>query len=916
MNRLRRFWLSLFDIRAGEGWRVTYMGLYLMLVLFAYYIIKPVSRGMFLFEFDIDKLPYLYIVIAAAGGAMAYVYTKVAIRSSLKTAVTGATAFMAGSLVLIWWLLSFQWDWMLYVFNAFVSLFSITLVSQGWLIAANIFTTAEAKRVYGVLGLGSVLGAAFGGSFTAAMVHVIGTRNLLLASAALVVLAYLCFVATLRHSQGRMGQARAAEEEESFTMRDVLDGVKRYRHLQVIIAIITLTYIVDVTVEFQFNAMVKGQHEGNQREIVAFLGQFFGIWLNLVNFIFQAFLTAWVVSRFGVGGALQIMPVSIAIASAVVFSTTNVLSTAATRLTEAATRYTFNKTGMELLYLPLPIELRNRTKAFTDIFVDRFARGIGGVLLIFLTGTLGLTVQQLSLVVLSYCGVWIILSVRARREYIATVRKRLELRRLDLAALRVNVNEAGTIRLLEETSETDNPRQATYALGLLAEARGYPLERRLEKLADSKLPEVRGKVYELAAARGITKFYDQALAELRSSRLGDETAVVRPAVEYALAVASDPADLAKRLLTHPNEIIATAAVEALAKRKEAAAGIITPEWIAEAASSPDAGRRVLAAAAIRVRGDQDTPALYRLLRDENPRVAAAAARTAGELQNRAYLDGLLRLLANPRLRRQAIEALASFGEKIVGTLGDVLLDTTTPLPVRRQIPRVLKRIPSQRSVDVLFLALSESDLTVRSAVLKALNSLRETNPKLNYGRESVTQFIWNEARYYYEMSASLSAFKEKNGTPAARLLVETLEERLRLALERLFRLLGLRYPPREIYAAYLAVNRKRSDQYTAAIDFLDNVLERELKRIIMPLLEDDPRLVEVGRAVFGVEPRDPRSALKELIRSGDNWLVACAVATAAELGIRELREEIEPLAHRAGTDVGPVAQSALAALAS
>ena len=32
---------------------------------------------MFLHKFDIDDLPYLYILIAAAGGVMAYVYTKV-----------------------------------------------------------------------------------------------------------------------------------------------------------------------------------------------------------------------------------------------------------------------------------------------------------------------------------------------------------------------------------------------------------------------------------------------------------------------------------------------------------------------------------------------------------------------------------------------------------------------------------------------------------------------------------------------------------------------------------------------------------------------------------------------------------------------------------------------------------------------
>ena len=36
------------------------MALYLMLVLLAYYILKPVSRSLFLKNFDIDKLPWLF----------------------------------------------------------------------------------------------------------------------------------------------------------------------------------------------------------------------------------------------------------------------------------------------------------------------------------------------------------------------------------------------------------------------------------------------------------------------------------------------------------------------------------------------------------------------------------------------------------------------------------------------------------------------------------------------------------------------------------------------------------------------------------------------------------------------------------------------------------------------------------------
>jgi AAA family ATP:ADP antiporter len=344
--------------------------------------------------------------------------------------------------------------------------------------------------------------------------------------------------------------------------------------------------------------------------------------------------------------------------------------------------------------------------------------------------------------------------------------------------------------------------------------------------------------------------------------------------------------------------------------------VITKEWIIEAAGSADANRRVLAAIGERLYPEDGTGILQKLLQDSHPAVSSAAMRTAAALQNRAYLDGLLSRLAHAPLRGVAIEALASFGDRIVGTLGDVLLDDTMPLAVRRQIPRVLRNIPHQRSVDVLLESLALQDLTVRSAVLKALNKLRETHPKLAYGRESVFRHIWNEARYYYQINAALAPFRDKQGDGAARLLAATLNERLRSTLERLFRLLGLRYPPREIHAAYLAVNRRRSEEFTAAIEFLDNILEPELKKVLLPLLDDDVRVSQRARELFGIEDMDARGAVRELLRSGDSWLVACAIATAAELDFRDLAPDIVPLGERAGTEVGQVAKSALAAFAS
>jgi ATP/ADP translocase len=398
------------------------MFLYLMFVLFAYYILKPVSRSMFLNKFDIDKLPWLYILIAIFGGILAYSYSKLAARTSLPTAVFWAMALSVASLVTMWWLIRMRLEWMIYVLNVWVSLFSVVLVAQGWLVASNLFDSREAKRLYPLLGMGMVLGAAFGGEFTSRTAAVVGTTNLLLASAAMVILAYAAFRVAASRSGGSLARARAAEEAETgFSFKDVTRDIAHTRQLQVIIGIMAVTFIVDVLVEYQFQRMAQAAFHGDQ--LTAFFGKFYGLYLNLIEFVFQLFLTTAVVNWFGVAGTLQIMPVAILAASGFTAMSPGVASTAGVRLTEASTRYTLNRTGMELLYLPLPKELRNRIKAFIDIFADRFSRGLGGVLLVFLTvAPLDLGVKALAGVVMGLTIPWIALSYLARREYVATVR--------------------------------------------------------------------------------------------------------------------------------------------------------------------------------------------------------------------------------------------------------------------------------------------------------------------------------------------------------------------------------------------------------------------------------------------------------------------------------------------------------------
>ena len=468
----------------------------------------------------------------------------------------------------------------------------------------------------------------------------------------MVVLAYVAFRVAITQAPVKVKEARAAKATETeFSFGEMMRDIGRIRHLQVIVAILVVTYLVDTLVEYQFQAMARVGHTGDQ--LTAFFGQFYGLYLNLTEFVFQLFLTAAIVRRFGVGGTLQISPWSVALSSIATVVSPGVVSASAVRLTEASTRYTLNRTGMELLYMPLPLELRNRIKAFIDICVDRFSRGIGGVLLIFLTTAgLHLGVKGIAIVVMALCVPWIWLAHVARKEYIATVRKRLESRRLDFEDIRINVTDRATIHLLESTANGLSARPAAYAISLLAQAPDYDIRPLLRKLAASPFVEVRAAVFSAALTRRDDVVLEAAVKAIRAAQSDGSIDSPASAVPYALALAPDRIMLATELLDDRNPQLASGAIEALRSDDELARQLLTRDWMTRASMTDDPTRRLL------------------------------ACRAAGVLRDRADVFWLASLINDSKLRGEAIASLAAYGPSICGALSDMLLDESLPARVR------------------------------------------------------------------------------------------------------------------------------------------------------------------------------------------------------------------------------------------
>ena len=77
------------------------------------------------------------------------------------------------------------------------------------------------------------------------------------------------------------------------------------------------------------------------------------------------------------------------------------------------------------MILPIPVDIKNQAKAFIDIFIDSFATGIGGFLLLGVTLIFGVGIREISVLLIILLVFWLITVNRVRQEYIHSFRLKL-----------------------------------------------------------------------------------------------------------------------------------------------------------------------------------------------------------------------------------------------------------------------------------------------------------------------------------------------------------------------------------------------------------------------------------------------------------------------------------------------------------
>jgi AAA family ATP:ADP antiporter len=869
----------------------------LFLIISAYVIGKVARDALFLARFQAVQLPYADIASGILVGFVVAGYLRLVRRISLRNMLIGSQIFFATNCVVFWVLAHFYHPaWLYPVFYIWVGIFGVLAPTQVWTLANYLLTTREAKRVFGMVGGGAILGWIFAGFVSKSVAGTLGTESLLLCMVPLLLIS-----AVLMHVAWRTGTFKLTESSEpraeapgsrQMDVQGSLRLVFSSKYLRALAAIIWISSFVTTLTGWQFKAIAK-EFFANKDRLAIFFGDFY-FYVGILSFVFQLLLTTRFLRRFGIRTMLFVLPLTVFLGSSGLLILGTLAAVVLLKGGDQTLRYSLDRSTVELLYLPLAHRVKLQAKWFIDTVIWRLGDGFAGVVVLIFATYLHFAPKQLSFIVLLLIAGWLAAVFVGGRQYLAVLQDSISQHRLSAEQASAHALDRSTAELLASKLQVSDPKEILYALSFYEVERARIPHPAIRDLLQHPSSEVRQKALAILSASGDTSVLPRVEGMLKDPEIAVRTEAMLYLVHHAHV---DPLLLLQELSEFEDFSVRSAVAAYLAHPGEAQ-NMETAREILEdmAGEEGEAGQRTRREAA-RLLGelsDSFDPLLSRLLRDPSSEVVREAIRSVGLLRKEALAPELLKQFRDPALHENATQALVAFGDLIVGLLSDRLGDAGVPPEERREIPVVLAGIGTPAAAQALLQNVMEGDTTLRFKVISALNKLHRDHPEIPLDFQMLETVLAAEILGHYRTYQILEAFSGPGTTEDA--VGGALAESLQQELERIFRLLGLLYPQVDLHAVYIGLQSKDRTVYDNALELLETVLKSALRVTLMPLLDGRVTAKERSRLankLVRTKLESREQAVKELVSSDDPWLKSCGAYAIGSFRMKRMARELE-----------------------
>ena len=406
------------DVRPTEVRLVllTFAGAFVMMAFVV--LSRALREAFFLDRFDASALPYVGGASIGLGLAAAGLFARALVRYHPR-GVLQTVIVALGMLLAVLYPFVTRSASMVVLFYLLTAVGTLLLTSGFWLVVSELFVVREAKRLFGVVSAGGTLGLLVAGTSIRPLLALTAPRNLLIVLIGLLGLSVL-----INELIPRDRLVADAREPGNRPRRG--EGIRlalETPHVRLIAAVILLISAASAVVDYQFKEAVQ-QSLGSGPAMAVFFGDFYA-WTGGLALVIQLLLTTRFLTAAGIAWSVALVPLVVAFGSAGMLLAPGLVAATGLRGADSTLRKSVFRSVMEFLWVPVPHDLRRRTKTVVDSVADAAGEGLG-FLLVFLWVTLpGFSSRWLSIVVIVICIALFGLSRRIGWEYFATLRSRL-----------------------------------------------------------------------------------------------------------------------------------------------------------------------------------------------------------------------------------------------------------------------------------------------------------------------------------------------------------------------------------------------------------------------------------------------------------------------------------------------------------
>jgi AAA family ATP:ADP antiporter len=408
-----RWFKTLTNIEADEMKATLLSFVFIFLLMLAYNMLKPV-RDALAPEWSDVELARLWTINFVFSALAVSLYGFAISRFKLKNVIPGVYAFFGASFVLFYFGANALSDSVLInkAFYVWLSLFSLFHVSVFWSLMADLFTREQAPRLFAFIASGASIGTIAGASITLILAEKIGTLNLMLV-AALILVAIIPLITILRSS---VSDEAAGSNQESSISGNPFAGFRKFVTNPYLLGIALFIFLYTFIGSFAYFEM-KNLMADNSRDTNAAIWAGINLTVNAFAIGIAMFATGRITKAVGLGKTLAMIPLLVAIALLAVFSSPALAVIIVAWVVLKAGNYSITRPGREMLYTTVSREDRFKTKQVIDIVVYRGGDVFSGWMFALLTTSLGLGMGPIALIGAGVAVLWAYVGLRLGTKY-------------------------------------------------------------------------------------------------------------------------------------------------------------------------------------------------------------------------------------------------------------------------------------------------------------------------------------------------------------------------------------------------------------------------------------------------------------------------------------------------------------------